>query len=115
MSVINQRERSDPSDMPTVAATHHQVTPGNPKRCRRATLSVIPTEAASSTDASIRDFQPENRGLERATRDTSAPACRLFCPGHMPIHALIQLNHRLFWSKKMRIALLALVTFLAMC
>jgi hypothetical protein len=33
----------------------------------------------------------------------------------MPIHALIQMNHRLFWSKKTRIALLALATFIAMC
>jgi len=44
-----------------------------------------------------------------------ALACRLLIPGHMPVHALIQLNRRILWNKKMRIALLALATFLAMC
>ena len=33
----------------------------------------------------------------------------------MPTAALIQLNSRLVWDKKMKIALLALMTFLAMC
>ncbi len=33
----------------------------------------------------------------------------------MTVHALLQLNQSLSWNKKMRIALLALATFLAMC
>lgn len=33
----------------------------------------------------------------------------------MPVTALIHLNQRLFWDKKMKIALLALATFFAMC
>jgi len=115
MSVINQRERSDPSDVPDVAATHHQVSPGNPKCCRRATLSVCPNRCCIINRRINPRFPTKNHRLEWGRRDTSALACRLFYPGHMPIHALIQLNHRLFWSKKMRIALLALVTFLAMC
>ena len=62
----------------------------------------------------IGQFRPKTSHRHRRLRRDLLWHARCFVPG-MPVNALIQLNQRLYWNKKMRIALLALATYLALC